>query len=234
MKYLAPFLFGLIVGCAGAPVREAVQPSAKVASATDLAAKSVALVQRDLGGKVRSYCTGVWVSETSILTAYHCVDDAELGDGLEYAVREDIYAPGELHERPGAFTRLARVYALDEGHDLALLRALYAPSHGVAVVSMEPVRPGSLVQTMGHPRGLWWSYSSGDVAAVRQEEINGMDILWVQATPPISAGSSGGGLFDECGLLVGVAHATNPKGQSLNMFVHGQYVDAFLRKQTWL
>ncbi len=101
---------------------EAPKAPTRVEAAADLASKTVALVGRDREGNPRSYCSGVWVSETSILTAYHCVEEADVGDGVEYAVREDVYAPGELHERASIVTRVAKLYATDEAHDLALLR----------------------------------------------------------------------------------------------------------------
>jgi S1-C subfamily serine protease len=57
-----------------------------------------------------------------------------------------------------------------------------------------------------------------------------MDLLWVQAAVPISPGNSGGGLFDEDGNLIGIAHATfaSPRAQMLNIFVHRDYIRAFL------
>jgi S1-C subfamily serine protease len=233
MRAAILFLVGLLLGACGThPVPAQSVAASNIAAAVDLASKTVALVRRDSAGGAHAYCSGVWVSETSILTAHHCTEAA--GRSFEYSTREDVYAPGELHERQQVFTRRAILYATDEGHDLALLRAFYAPTHGVARPSLATVLPGAFVQTMGHPRDMWWSYSSGDVARVFQAEINDHDILWVQATAPISAGSSGGGLFDDRGWLIGIAHASNPRGQAINLWVHGQYVDALLRRQSAL
>jgi S1-C subfamily serine protease len=129
-----------------------------------------------------------------------------------------------------AVSRLAHVLALDPGHDLALLRAGNVPPHRFARVAEGPVLQGQFAQAMGHSLGLWWSYSSGAVAAVRQIDINDMDLLWVQAAVPISPGNSGGGLFDEDGNLIGIAHATfaSPRAQQLNIFVHRDYIRALL------
>jgi S1-C subfamily serine protease len=232
------FLFGVVLGACARPAPPATAPSASashVEAAVDLEAKTVALVGHDDEGRPRSFCTGIWVSASSILTANHCVDEAKVGDDFEYAVREDIYAPGELHERATIVTRSAKLYAIDEEHDLALLRAASPlPLHRFARASLEPVRPGAFAQAVGHSLGLWWSYSSGDVAAVRQAAVGGMDILWVQATTPISPGNSGCGLFDENGELIGLAHGVFPYGENLNFFVHAQYIDALLRKQAAL
>src|SRR5262249_6996702 len=160
-------------------------PSSRRESARDLAAKTVALVAPDGEGRTRAYCTGVWVSESGIVTARHCVNEENLGDGVSYVIQEDVYAPGALDERAAIVTRWATLDAIDDGHDLALLRASNAPTHPVARPSVEAIHPGAFAQTMGHSLGLWWSYASGDVAAVRKEEISGLDIVWVQATTPI-------------------------------------------------
>jgi S1-C subfamily serine protease len=236
MRSAVLFLIGLLLGACARPIPSATAPIAlsHIDAAADLESKTVALVGRDRQGTPHSYCTGVWVSDTSILTANHCVDEATIGDAIEYAVHEDIYAPGELHERVSIVSRVAKLYATDEGHDLALLRAPHAPSHRIARASLESIRPGAFAQAMGHSLGLWWSYSSGDVAAIRQRDIEGLDILWVQATTPISGGNSGCGLFDERGYLIGLGHGTFPRGENLNVFVHGQYIDALLKKQASL
>src|SRR5262249_45798453 len=153
-----------ILGACGGPTHVVTAPStpSHVEAAADLESKTIALVGRTDDGELRPFCTGVWVSGSSILTARHCVDDGKIGDDVEYAVRGDIYAPGELHVRERAVARSAKILALDDGHDLALLRAPGAPPHGVAATSLEPVQPGAFAQTVGHSFGMWWSYSSGD------------------------------------------------------------------------
>ncbi len=230
------FVLGLFIGACMGPthfVAAAPATPSHVDAAADLESKTVALVGRSRDGELRAYCSGVWVSGTSILTARHCVDDVKIGEGVEYVVRSDVYAPGEVRVRDAIATHAAKVYAFDEAHDLALLRATEALAHGVARTTSEPIRAGAFAQTMGHSLSLWWSYSSGDVAAVRQVDLD-LDIVWVQATTPISPGNSGCGLFDENDRLMGIAHGSFPRGQMLNVFVHSQYIDTFLRAQVML
>jgi S1-C subfamily serine protease len=234
MRSAALFLFGLVLGACARPVPSPTAPNPAVShveAAADLEAKTVALVGRGRDGSMRSYCTGTWVSDSSILTASHCVEDVNVGEGVAYVVRDDVYAPGVFNERPVIVARPSVLYDLDQEHDLALLRAASPVPHRVAGVALDSARPGAFAQTMGHAVGLWWSYSSGDVAAVRERELGDLTIVWVQATTPISPGSSGCGLFDANGRLMGVAHGSYSRGQSLNFFVHAQYVDTFLRKQ---
>ena len=220
LKQAFCFILGLVLGACSPGAL--VVPQSHVDDAAALASKTIALVHDRNGQELRSFCSGVWVSDTSILTAFHCVDDVG-ADGVSYTAPETDKA---FH---------AALYAIDPGHDLALLRSAgnYAPYHGVAHVGLDNIRPGAWVSTMGHPLGLTWSYSSGDIAAVRDLDIgDGLgEVSWIQATAPISPGNSGCGLFDAHGSLVGVAHAFMPRGESLAFFVHGKYVDAFLRKQ---
>ncbi len=196
----------------------------------DLVSKTVALVDPELGGRIRPYCSGVWVSGTTIITANHCVSDSVPGDVLHYVVNGDVYAPGELAERETIVPRNAVLYAVDMAHDLALLSALTPPTHVTARITMEPIRAGQRVTAMGAPLGEMWSYSSGDVAAVRYLTSHGYKILFIQATAPISGGNSGGGLFNDMGELVGICHATFTNGQNMNLWVHWQYAADLLKR----
>lgn len=232
MRSALLFVIGLFVGaCTQSAVAPPAPPTlSRVEAAEELAAKTVALVAQTEDG-ARAFCSGVWVSPTSILTAQHCVDDAEIGDEVDYVVRSDVYAPGHVDEQKPIIARAARLYASDAAHDLALLRAKQAPDHGIAVVGLDSIKQGAFAQSMGHSLGLWWSYSSGDIAAVRRMDL-GIDIVWLQSTAPISPGNSGGGLFDVNNHLIGIAsRAFRAPAENLNVFVHAQYVDALLRAQ---
>ncbi len=221
-KYLLLLLL-VLSGCRGAEA---------ASSQTDIAAmvsKTVALVDHEGTGDIDAFCSGVWVSSATILTAAHCVDDHLKGETIQYAVYSDVYAPNDHHERFLIGSHRATLFALDEAHDLALLVALdKVPSHAVALVAKE-VHVGQRVQTMGMPLGLWWCYSSGDVAALRNYKSHGYDILFIQDTAPISGGNSGGPLFDSSGEILGIAHAQFPSGQNLNLHIHFSQVEAFLK-----
>lgn len=222
MRLFFVFLLGLIIGCAGGPTHAgpASGPTREVA-AVELASKTVALVEPD-DGDVRLYCSGVWVGPKTILTAHHCVADHQTGDLVAFVTRDDVLdRDGREHLRT---VRPSALVVTDEAHDLALLCSRDAFGHGIATFGARPV-PGAFAQAMGHPMGLWFSYSSGDVAAVRTTTA-GLEsaITWIQATVPISPGNSGGGLFDAQGDLIGIAsRARTGRAQLLNLFVPIEY-----------
>ncbi len=231
MRSVFLFIGLLLVACTSYQAPVSGPAPGHVAEAEALESKTVALVGQREDGGVRAYCSGVWVLESAILTANHCIADVENNEPLAYVVRSDVYAPGDLNEREDVRFRGAVLLDRDEEHDLALLYAPSPPPHGKALVTLEPIRAGMFVQSMGQPLGLWWSYSSGEVAAVRYVESHGMKLLAVQSTTPISPGNSGGGLFDAYGQLVGIAHGSFTRGQNLNLFIHYQYADAIIRRQ---
>ncbi len=228
MRKLLAFLVLLLVACT--QPKTALSLPSQASDAAGLSGKTVALVKRRESGEVRSYCTGVWVSQTVILTAAHCVEDEQT---LEYATQADVYVPGGLLERTQMTPHSCALVTLDKEHDLALLVDLLATPHDIAhTAPLEQIKVGSIAQTVGHSLGLWWSYSSGDVAAVRLTELGLPKMLWIQATTPISPGNSGGGLFDAHGHLIGITSRgmpTSRRPQGLNFFVHAQYIDALLR-----
>ncbi len=170
------------------------------------------------------------MSAFSFVTAQHCVDDLIVGETVWYGVAADLKAD-EL-----AIRRRAALTAFDAQHDLALVTADQpVPGHPTAGVYGGEIVRGQKVSAMGHPTGLWWSYSEGEVAAVRLATLQ-TDLLdpvgevwWVQTTAPIAGGSSGGGLWDrDTGQLVAIC--SRGRSNVLNFWVHRDYLKAFLGK----
>jgi hypothetical protein len=84
--------------------------------------------------------------------------------------------------------------------DLCLLSAKNLPSPAVAIGKLEDVKVGQRVYAVGNPQRLALTLSEGLISGLRGAE--GKPLL--QTTAPISPGSSGGGLFDDNGLLIGI------------------------------
>lgn len=224
-------LVGTCAACGAAPpTLQATAPSPS-RRAEELAQRTVALIATDTdpdvdpASRLRTYCSGVWVSSDSFLTASHCTRAQTLGDTIKYAVPQDVADNGVTGVRVGVLV------ARDDTHDLALVRDRGAPAHSEAKIATVTV--GQNVHSMGHPLGLWWSYSRGEVAAIRLRALGEHKAMWwVQATAPISPGNSGGGLFDDNGDLVGIATGQMNGGQNLNLFSDPRYAKAFLAAST--
>lgn len=103
-------------------------------------------------------------------------------------------------------------YLVDAHQDIDLC-VLRAPGLGAnpihAVRRSSSLQVGEKVMAIGSPSGFINTLSEGVISGLR--EVDGL--LWIQTTAPISPGSSGGGLFDYSGRLVGITTAGQSAGQ---------------------
>lgn len=74
---------------------------------------------------------------------------------------------------------------------------------------------GEDAYSVGSPSGLELTIANGIVYGKRM--IGG--VLYLQTTTPISKGSSGGGLFDDMGRLIGITTFYVDGGQNLNFAI---------------
>jgi S1-C subfamily serine protease len=88
---------------------------------------------------------------------------------------------------------------------------------------------GETVYSLGSPRGLLNTFAEGIISGLRPCSINPKfpkdeNTRCIQTSAPTSTGSSGGGLFDKAGNLIGINTFGNSKGQNLNFAVDvGEY-----------
>jgi S1-C subfamily serine protease len=116
----------------------------------------------------------------------------------------------------GATTLKAEVVAADPATDRCFLRTLEGeiqPVPGIRDYSSLTV--GETVYTIGSPRGLLNSLGSGLLSGLR----TGDETEYIQITAPLSPGSSGGGLFDSRGNLIGVTSFTIRNSENLNFAI---------------
>jgi hypothetical protein len=85
---------------------------------------------------------------------------------------------------------------------------------------VKQLRIGQRVYAIGAPQGLELTISEGIVSSLR--EVPGGSVI--QTTAPISPGSSGGGLFDLSGRLVGIMTFQHRYGQNLNFALPADWI----------
>ena len=130
-----------------------------------------------------------------ILTNFHVIEGAKkevtvkLQDGSTYKV-----------------TGIGTVNPL---YDFAIIKI--NPNKNLPIVSMgnsEALEPGDEIFAISTPKGLEFSISDGIVSQVESDVMFCPDCI--QFTAPVSPGSSGGGLFNNRGELIGLINARFP------------------------
>lgn len=162
--------------------------------------------KKSIEGSSRSQGSAVAISETDAVTNCHVLE----GSRAAFLKRGDEYSRVEL-------------IAADADTDRCIIR-----SQDIALIPISAVRRqgklavGERVYSIGAPRGLEKTLGEGLVSGVRHDR----GITYVQTSAPISPGSSGGGLFDGEGNLVGITTFLLNESQSLNFAIAA---DEFLR-----
>ena len=87
-------------------------------------------------------------------------------------------------------------------------------------ISTNEVRVGQRAYAIGAPQGLELTLSEGLISSLRAT-TNGSII---QTTASISPGSSGGGLFDANGQLIGIVTFQSKTGQNLNFALPAHWI----------
>src|SRR5262245_6614760 len=109
----------------------------------------------------------------------------------------------------------AQVIAADRKTDRCYLRVLDGELEPVpGFRDYASLSVGEAVFTIGSPEGLM--LGDGLLSGLRRSEDG---IEYVQITAPVSPGSSGGGVFDDRGNLIGITTFTIPNAQNLNFEV---------------
>lgn len=114
-----------------------------------------------------------------------------------------------------------RVVDVDARKDLALLKINGARLPVATLGDSDGIEIGHRVYAIGAPKGLDLTISEGIVSG-RRDSPGGHKLL--QTSAAISSGSSGGGLFDETGRLIGITTSKIVDGENLNFAVPINYV----------
>jgi len=212
-----PFLcLALCVADAGgeAPKKPA-QPSLQVVSAQQIfkrVAPSVMVVESlDAKGSITTLGSGVVIGPGRVVTNRHVIED-----GVSFKVEHD----GKIWP--------AKLVRVDPEHDLAELSVAELNAPVVRIRSSSTLAVGEKVYAIGAPEGLELTISEGLISGLRDF---GKDRV-IQTSAATSPGSSGGGLFDAEGRLVGITTFYLKGGQSLNFALPGEWALALCQQPT--
>lgn len=171
----------------------------------EIAAPSIVVVEvLSAQGKLEGYGSGVVIAPGEVITNCHV---AKAGKTLRVKHAKSRHA--------------ARLRHADHDRDLCQLSVPGLAAAPTKLGEVKNLKPGARVVAIGAPRGLELTISEGLISALR-DFGDGAKII--QTTAPISPGSSGGGLFDEAGRLIGITTFYLAEGQNLNFALPVQWI----------
>jgi hypothetical protein len=122
----------------------------------------------------------------------------------------------------------AKLEHADVARDLCILEIEGFDAPALRVRRAAELKVGEKVFAVGNPRGLEVTLSEGLISGLRGElpgaaiEQGGGNVI--QTTAPISPGSSGGGLFDAEGRLVGITTMHRRDSQNINIALPAEWI----------
>jgi tetratricopeptide (TPR) repeat protein len=168
------------------------------------ASKSVVVVYNlDDKGNRQQLASGVVLPSGEVATNNHVI---------QKAARLAVIYNGKAFD--------AKPHHSDPERDICILEVSGLNAPKAVIGNTRQLKVGARVYAIGSPRGLELTLSDGIVSGFR--EVTGGH--YIQTTAPISSGSSGGGLFDEEGRLVGLPTFYLTEGQQLNFAVPVEWV----------
>jgi serine protease Do len=111
----------------------------------------------------------------------------------------------------------------DVERDLCQVQVKNFTAPAVEIAATTGLRVGQKVYAIGNPRGMQVTFSDGLISGLRKS-ADDKTIELVQTTAPISPGSSGGGLFDARGRLVGITTLARKESQNLNFAMPADWI----------
>jgi S1-C subfamily serine protease len=158
------------------------------------------VVSYDASGKPLAQGSAVVIAPETLLTNCHVLAQAK-----SFSIRQDNAMFG------------AKLQYIDVERDMCQIVARNLSAPAVRIGDSDKLVVGQRIYTLGNPLGLELTLSDGLVSALRKDDDQ--RLRYIQISAPISHGSSGGGLFDEEGRLVGITSAGLDKGQNLNLAI---------------
>jgi S1-C subfamily serine protease len=148
------------------------------------------------------YGSAVAITDKLAMTNCHIIQDAG----------ENIYI-GRGGDEPPERAKLVAANYVSDRCVVAVARMELSPVPGIR--RFDTLEVGETVYAIGNPLRLERTLSSGLLSAKR---VRG-ELRLLQTTAPISHGSSGGGLFDAHGNLLGITSYSLAAGQAINFAI---------------
>lgn len=126
----------------------------------------------------------------------------------------------QINVKVGNNDASARVDVADEELDLCRLSVAGLAAPVTPMGAGDTLKVGQKVFAIGAPQGLDLTISEGIISSLRTTPYGNV----IQTTAAVSPGSSGGGLFDESGKLVGIVTFQVRSGQNLNFAVPSDWI----------
>ena len=132
------------------------------------------------------------------------------------------------------------VLLINEKLDLAIVK-IYGVDDKTKVIPLgntDSLSVAEEVHAIGHPKGLFWSYTKGVVSQIRPDyewgtkNKNKYKATVIQTQTPISPGNSGGPLFSDQGKLIGVNTMKIP-GENLNFAVAVEHAKEIIKSDAF-
>ena len=133
-----------------------------------------------------------------------------LAKAKSFVVRKDNISYGASLEFP------------DPERDLCQIKVANFTAPAVDIARIDQLKVGSKVYAIGNPRGFESTLSDGLLSGLRRSESGTLEMI--QTTAPISPGSSGGGLFDSEGRLIGITTMVHRDAQNLNFAMPAEWI----------
>lgn len=170
----------------------------------DHAKRSVVVVLNlDAKGEVHATGSGVVFTDHQVVTNCHVLKNA-----------------AGIKVRSEAQEHVATFQFADWERDVCSLYVSSLPAPAAVLGATGALAIGARVYAIGAPKGLELTLSDGLISGVRQFSAG----KYIQTTAAISPGSSGGGLFDQTGALIGLTTFHVIDGQNLNFAVPIEWV----------
>ncbi|MES2364668.1 MAG: serine protease [Pseudomonadota bacterium] len=170
----------------------------------DMVSHSIVTIVAPLSQRSYNQGSGVVIAPETVVTNCHVLQKAK-----------------SISVKHGHEVLQAKLEYPDVERDLCQIKVPYLKAPPVKIAPATSLRIGQRVYALGNPEGLELTFSEGLFSALRGAE--GSQLMQISAT--ITHGSSGGGLFDDQGRLVGITSSVfKDGGLGLNFAIPADYI----------